>query len=307
MIRLDVTRIRTTASAAILILIAGLGGSPMTRADSDVEVRTVPVVDGIAMLIGEGGNLAVSYGEDGVLVVDDQYARMSKKLLAAIEALSSSPLHYVLNTHWHGDHTGGNADMAAAGATIVAHHNVRERMSKPHTNPFFGSTTPASPDEALPVITFGDDLTLHFNGTAIRAEHVDPAHTDGDAIIWFEGRNVVHMGDIYFNGIYPFIDATSGGDVAGMLAAVDRVLARVDVYTRIIPGHGPLSNEAELRVYREMLETLSERVAKLAREGRSVEEIIARKPTADYDAKWGGGFLKPDSFVRVLYSVVTAK
>ncbi len=276
-------------------------------ADSQIEVTTVAVGSGIAMLMGEGGNLAVSHGADGVLVVDDQYARMSQKLLAAIDGLSNSPLRYVLNTHWHGDHTGGNANMEGRGATIVAHDNVRARMSAPQNNPFFGRTTPASPAEALPVITFGQDLTLHFNGLWVHAEHVDPAHTDGDSIVWFQGANVVHTGDIYFNGMYPFIDASSGGDVGGMFVAVDRVLAQVDDDTKIIPGHGPLSNRAELVVYREMLKTLSERVAKLIREGKTVEEVVASKPTADHDAKWGGGFLKPDPFVQVLYAVLSAK
>jgi len=256
------------------------------------------------MLTGEGGNVAVSYGDDGVLVVDDQYARMSTKLLAAIDALSKSPLRYVLNTHWHGDHSGGNANMAARGATIVAHHNVRERMSRPYTSPFFGGTRPASPAEALPVLTFGSDLRMHFNGTTIRAEHVDPAHTDGDAIIWFEEQDVVHLGDLYFNGFYPFIDAASGGDAAGMLAAIDEVLSRIDGETKIIPGHGPLSNRRELERYRNMLATLSERVARSKRAGKSVEEVVASKPTADHDAKWGGGFLNPDAFVQVLYSAI---
>lgn len=293
---------RRFAAGSVFMLV--LAAAFAATAKEETQVVTVPVRDGIAMLLGEGGNLAVSYGEDGVLIVDDQYAHMSKKLIAAIDALSSNPLRYVLNTHWHGDHAGGNAAMHAHGATIVAHHNVRERMSKPHTNPIFGRTQPASPDEALPVLTYGADLVVHFNGLSIRAEHVDPAHTDGDSIVWFEDANVVHMGDLYFNGFFPFIDASSGGDVQGMLDAVDAVLGRIDAKTKVIPGHGPLSNRAELQVYRKMLATLSGRVSKLIAEGKSLEEIIASKPTADYDAKWGGGFLNPDAFVRVLHSAL---
>lgn len=291
-----------------MIVAVALLGWPLAApvgAQPEVEVRTVPVAPGIFMLMGEGGNLGVSHGPDGVLVIDDQYARMSQKILAAVDALGDSPLRYVLNTHWHGDHTGGNANMNAAGATIVAHDNVRVRMSKDHFNPAFGRTTPASPAEALPVITFDSDLSFHFNGQTIRAEHVNPAHTDGDAVVYFAPANVVHTGDIFFNGFYPFIDQSSGGDVRGMLAAIDSVLARVDDETKIIPGHGALSNRQELKTYRAMLATLSERVADAIEDGKTVEEVLAMKPTADHDAQWGGGFLKPEQFVRILYGLLS--
>jgi glyoxylase-like metal-dependent hydrolase (beta-lactamase superfamily II) len=216
-------------------------------------------------------------------------------------------VRFVLNTHWHGDHTGGNENLGRAGALIVAHDNVRTRMSTDQFMNNLADTVKASPRGALPVVTFSDTVTFHINGDEVRAFHVPPAHTDGDAIVHFRRADVVHMGDTYFNGLYPYIDLSSGGSVDGVIAAADRVLAMAGEGTRIIPGHGPLSGRAELRAYRDMLSTVRDRVRGLAREGKTLQQVQAAKPSAEFDAKWGGGFMKPDSFVRVVYGSVVRR
>jgi cyclase len=261
------------------------------------------------MLTGSGGNIGVSYGQDGVVLIDDQYAALTPKIRAALAELSPSgvELRFVLNTHWHGDHTGGNENLARAGAVIVAHDKVRERMSREQFSSALDRRTPASPEQALPVVTFGEDATFHLNGRTIRALHVAPAHTDGDSVVYFDGVEVVHTGDLYFNGFYPFIDVASGGDPDGMIAAVDALLEEVTDETRIIPGHGPLSNRAELRSYREMLVLVRDRVRAGIARGQSVEEVLASKPSAEFDAEWGGGFMPPDRFVRILYDGLTSR
>lgn len=268
---------------------------------SKVEVRSEKVADGLYMLTGSGGNMGLSVGTSGTYLIDDQYAPLSEKILAAIRAITPDPVRFVVNTHWHGDHTGGNENMGKAGALLVAHENVRVRMSKEHFMAAFGRKVPPSPEAALPVVTFTDAVTFHWNGDEIRVYHVPPAHTDGDSIVHFAKADVVHMGDVFFNGGYPFIDTSSGGKVDGVIAAADRVLAGIGEKTRIIPGHGPLATKADLQAYRDVVKTLRDRIAKLKAEGKSRDEVIAAKPTADHDAKWGGGFMKGDTFTGLVY------
>ncbi len=268
----------------------------------NVQIEVIDVAEGVYMLLGSGGNIGVSAGDDGVFVIDDQFAPLTEKILAAIATVSDKPVRFVVNTHWHFDHTGGNENMGAAGAILVAHENVRKRMSVEQFMKAFDRTVPASPPGALPVITFTDAITFHWNGDDLHVFHVDPAHTDGDAIIHFKEANAVHMGDTYFSGMYPFIDVGSGGSIDGMIAAADEVLALSDDATKIIPGHGPLSNKAELHAYRDMLATARDRIHALISEGKSQEEVVAAKPTGDLDAEWGGGFMQPDVWVGIVYA-----
>lgn len=273
----------------------------------NATVTTVPVADGIYMLMGQGGNIGVSAGADGVLLIDDQWAPMNEKILAAIAAISQQPVKMVLNTHWHRDHTGGNELLASAGALIIAHDNVRKRMSSTHFSSFFKSESPPSPPAALPVVTFDKSVTLHINGKTLNVQHMPPAHTDGDSIVWFREANVVHLGDTFFNGFYPFIDVDSGGSLHGMIAAVDGVLPRIDAATRIMPGHGPLAKRDDLVVYRDMLKTIAERIGNGMNEGRSKQQIIDSKPSAEFDVEWGDGFIKPDQWIGLVYESMAAE
>lgn len=269
-----------------------------------VQVRSAKLSDGIFMLTGSGGNIGLSSGEDGIFIIDDQFAPLTDKIKTAIATAtgSTAPVRFVLNTHWHWDHTGGNENMGKAGAVIVAHKNVRKRMSVENFNAFFKNTTPASPAVALPVVTFTTDVTFHLNGDEIHVFHVDTAHTDGDAIVHFLKSNIVHMGDCFFNGFYPFIDVSSGGSVTGMIEAVDRVLAMINDQTKLIPGHGPLAGKAELKVFRDMLAGIAENVAKLIVEGKTLDEVKAAKPSKAFDETWGKGFMSPDNFVGIVYT-----
>jgi len=268
---------------------------------SKVEIRTEKLSDTVYMLMGAGGNIGLSVGDDAVFLVDDQFAPLTPKIEAAIAKITPKPVKFVLNTHWHFDHTGGNENLGKAGALIVAHENVRKRMSVENFIEFLGMKTQPDPRVALPVVTFTSDVTFHLNGDEIFAQHAPRAHTDGDAIVHFRKSDVVHMGDIMFNKLYPFIDTSSGGTVDGVIAAVDRTLKEVGERTRIIPGHGPLANRADLQAYRTMLATVSGRIRDQLRAKKTLEQVQASKPTAEFDAAWGKGFLSPDRFVEMLY------
>lgn len=274
---------------------------------SGVQVRTEHVAGAVHVLTGAGGNVAVVAGADGVFLVDDQYAPLTERIRAAVARISPAAVRFVLNTHWHGDHTGGNENLGKAGVLIVAHDNVRTRMSADQFMNNLSDTVKASPRAALPVVTFTEAVTFHLNGEEVHAFHVAPAHTDGDAVVHFRRADVVHMGDTYFNGFYPYIDLSSGGSVEGMIAAADRVLAMAGERTRIIPGHGPVSGRAELRAYRDVLATVRDRVRALAREGKTLEQVLAARPSAEFDARWGQGFMKPGSFVRIVYQSVAGR
>jgi len=289
----------TRKLAAALILACALPAAAQ-QDYSKVQVVTSKLNDTTYMLVGAGGNLGLSVGPDAVFLIDDQYAPMTPKINAAIRAITDKPVKFVINTHWHGDHTGGNENYGKAGAIIVAHDNVRKRMTTDQVLAFFNMKVPPSPKDALPVITFSTDTTFHLNGDEIQAIHIPAAHTDGDAVVHFKKGNIVHMGDIYFNGLYPFIDSASGGKIDGVVAACDRVLALSDDKTMIIPGHGPLSNKVELKAYRDMLATVSSRVKAQIAAGKKLEDIVASKPTADFDEKWGKGFINPNKWVEMV-------
>jgi glyoxylase-like metal-dependent hydrolase (beta-lactamase superfamily II) len=270
----------------------------------DVEIQTQQITDGVYMLIGQGGNIGLSVGDDGVFVIDDQFAPLTEKILAAIAAITPESVRFVFNTHWHGDHTGGNENLGEAGALIVAHDNVRERMSADQVLERIGrpvSTTPASPEGALPVVTFTDDVTFHINGDELHAFHVANAHTDGDAIVHFVRANVVHMGDTFFRDRFPFIDTASGGSIDGVIAAAGDALAVMDADTQIIPGHGGLSTREDLRAYRDALKTMRDAVALLMEDGMSLEEIQAARPIGAQAQAWGQDQAAEQSFVATIH------
>ena len=300
-------RPRPILTAASLASLVALVPSLLAQEPEEVEIQTVEVTDSIHMLVGQGGNIGVSTGEDGVFMIDDQFAPLTAKIQAAVAAISDQPIRFLVNTHWHYDHTGGNENMGNAGALIVAHEDVRRRMSAGGLIEFFKNQIPPAPKAALPVITFAESVTFHLNGDELHVFHVPPAHTDGDSVIHFKKANVVHMGDLYFNGLYPFIDGSSGGSVDGVIAAAERVLGLIDDKTRIIPGHGPLSNRAELEVYVEMLKDIRARVGALVDAGKSLEEAIAAKPTAAWDDPWGKVFITPEQFTTIVYGILAGE
>ena len=273
---------------------------------SDVKIEIVDVRPGIHMLVGRGGNIGVSTGADGIVLIDDQYAPLHPKIAAAVASIRPGPVRFVLNTHWHTDHTGGNEAFGKAGAVIVAHDAVRRRMSVEQFIKAFDRHVPASPPAALPVVTFGLDVTLHLNGDDLHVLHVPRAHTDGDAIVHFREANVLHLGDTFFAGRYPFIDLDSGGSLAGMITAAERALSLADADTRIIPGHGALSDRAGLAAYRDVLVLARDRVRAAIDAGRSLEQIVADRPLADFDAQWGAGGITPEGFLKIVYASVSA-
>jgi len=280
-------------------------GMPIHAQDRDfasVEITVKPIRAGISMLTGAGGNMAVSTGEDGVFLVDDQFAPLTGKITAAIREIQDEPVRFVVNTHWHGDHTGGNENFGEGGAVIVAHDNVRRRLSVEQFQKLRGRTIPASPESALPVITFPDTVTFHLNGEDVQVFHVPPAHTDGDSIVHFQGADVLHAGDIFFNGTYPFIDVDSGGSIEGMIDAQQRILSLCGDDSVIIPGHGQIANATDLRKARQMLMTVRDRVRSAIARGTSLEEFIATDPLADLNGKWGGGFIEPSRMLAIVYA-----
>lgn len=286
---------------ALLALLCG-GLPAAAAAQSDVEISVQKIADGLHMLVGRGGNIAVSTGADGPLLVDDQYAPLAPKIEAAVREIQDAPLRFVLNTHWHGDHTGGNEIFGGKGALIAAHRNVRARLSAKQISSLFGRETPASPHAALPVLTFQHSMTLHWNGEEIELQHAARAHTDGDSIVWFRRANAVHLGDLYFNGLWPFIDVDSGGSLDGVIAALGEALARLNRRSAVIPGHGPLSNRRELRAYRKMLMEVRARVKRAIAEGANAEALSRSGVVDDLEERWGGGFLDTATFLRILHA-----
>jgi glyoxylase-like metal-dependent hydrolase (beta-lactamase superfamily II) len=294
-----------------LVLLAGaaLAGAPSCPAQQadTAGFRVVPVASGIWMLSGEGGNVALSVGDDATLLVDTDYERAAPRLLAAIRALTPRPVRFVLDTHWHADHTGGNAALAATGAVMVAQDNTRLRLSTEQVMRNFHF--PALPPAARPVIGFRDTLTFHLGaGNDAVVSWVGPAHTDGDVVVFWRQANVIHTGDLTCYYAYPFFDEDTGADILGMVAAVDRIVAMSDDRTRIIGGHGPLASRADLVQYRDMLKTIVQRVAAQRAAGRSVADVIASRPTAEFDARWAKpGTMPADTLVALIYRNLRAR
>jgi cyclase len=272
-----------------------------------IQVRAQQLRGGIYVLTGQGGNIGLSVGDDAAFLVDDQFAPLTPKVLAAIGAITTKPVKFVVNTHWHFDHTGGNENMGKAGALLVAHGNARRRMTTQQFIEHLKRTEPPAPPGALPVVTFTDSASFHLNGEEIVAFHVGPAHTDGDVAVHFTRSNVVHMGDTYVANRYPFVDLSSGGNANGVVAMADRVLTVCNTETRVIPGHGAAVTDcAALKRYRDMIVTVRDRVQAAMRSGRTLDAIKAAKPTAEFDATHRGS-ISPDDFVAFVYRSLGGK
>jgi glyoxylase-like metal-dependent hydrolase (beta-lactamase superfamily II) len=294
------TLYRSLASILGLLLIpASLGAQDFSK----VEVKATKVAGTVYMLTGAGGNIGVSVGEDGIVIVDDQFAPLAPKIEAALKTISDKPLRFILNTHYHPDHTGGNEQFGKS-APIVAQENVRKRL-KEGTTTMFGPMA-AQPKGALPIVTFNDTLTIHLNGEDVRAVHFPNAHTDGDSVIWFTQSNVVHMGDNFFNGMYPVIDLDNGGGVKGMIRTVEKVASMIPADTKVIPGHGPLGDRDSLRKFSEMLKGTSAAIQAGITAGKTVDQLKAEKVLAPWD-EWGKGFIKADRFIELLFRDLSRK
>ncbi len=296
--------------ALVLLVTALVGTAAAQHGNLDkVEIKVQKVAGSVYMLTGSGGNIGVSVGPDGIVVVDTQFAPLAPKIQAALKGISDKPVRFILNTHWHADHTGGNAEFSKLGTVVVAHDNVRIRLENGGETRF--GKVPPQPAAMLPVISFNDQLVVYLNDEEIRAIHFPRSHTDGDIAIGFKPSGVLHMGDLFFNGIFPYIDAGNGGSVKGLIASIERVLSldsgQWPAEPRIIPGHGPLATRADLVAYLEMLRGTSAAVEAAIRKGRTLEQMKQEKVLAAWDEKWGKGFLNTDIFTEILYGSLTQK
>jgi cyclase len=294
-------RMAPAVGGAVLAMATALvgGGDPalaQPRDVSKVEVKATQVGGKVWMLVGAGGNIGVSAGEDGLLMVDDQYEEMAPKIKAALASLGGGQLKFVVNTHWHTDHTGGNK-VFGADAPILAQTNVRRRLSTEQS--VMGNKVPPSPKVALPVVTFDQSISLHWNGEEIRVLHAPHGHTDGDSIVYFTGSNVLHMGDDFFNGTFPFVDLGSGGSVQGMIDGVAKAIAMIGPDTKVIPGHGPLGTRADLQKFHDMLVDTSDIIRRRMQAGESLEKMQAEGLPEKYKSL-GAGFIDTKIWIQTL-------
>lgn len=269
-----------------------LSSSLIFSQNSEVTIETTKLSDNVYMLVGQGGNIGVSVGDDGVFIIDDQFEQLTPKILEAIRTLSDKPLQFLVNTHYHGDHTGGNENMAKQGIKIIAHENVRKRL-----------VDGEKPKDALPIITFNDRVNVHMNGEDVNVHHVEHAHTDGDAMLFFSKSNVLHTGDTYFHKRYPYIDVKSGGSIDGYIKAVKKGLTLINDNTKIIPGHGPVSNKEEYQSFLTMLETLRKIVQAEIENGKTEDEVAANAGiTKEYDdLGYAWNFINSERIRRTIY------
>ncbi len=267
------------------------------------DVVTTDLGGGIYMLTGQGGNIGVSAGDDGLVVVDDQFASMAPKIMAALAALSDKNVRFLINTHYHGDHTGGNVQMHEHGADIIAHDNVRVRLSTPTENKLWGRTVEPVAEAAWPVLTYSSTSNIHLNGGKIEMIHIPNAHTDGDSLVYFSPANVLHMGDNFFNGMLPYIDVDGGGSVDGMIAAHDKALAMSDENTKIIPGHGPLATKADLQKTRDILVDMRALIQSRIDKGESLEALLESNPLEKYEEY--ASFITPKLMAQIIFRSLT--
>jgi len=306
-------QVRIAAVAAMMALSGpALAQTPPAAAPpppdfSKVEIKTTDLGDNCYMLEGQGGNITVAVAKDEIVMVDGQFAPLHDKIKAAVAVISNLPIKYLINTHYHGDHTGGNELFAKDGATIVAQINVRNRLAAGTTNGLTGAKTPPAPQGALPSDTYTNFSKMRLRGRVADLKHIENAHTDGDTYVWFKTANLLSTGDTFTNGRYPNIDFANGGNIRGMIAATDIYLKLTNAKTRIVPGHGPLADRAALVEYHKMLITARDRMAKLVKEGKSEADVVAAKPFTDLDAKWAPTELASTNFIRVVYHSLTDK
>jgi cyclase len=299
-------RIGAISRGCCIAGLLGWGFTPALQAQAPdltkVEYRSEKLTDNLFVLFGGGGNVAVLTGVDGALVVDADFVELAPKLRAAVSLISDEPVRFLIDTHFHMDHAGGNTTLGREGAVIVAHENVRKHlMTRQTVNIGTEIVTEPSPREGLPVVTFKDGLRLHFNDEVVEVVHVGEAHTDSDSLVFFEHANVLHTGDIFMSIGFPFIDVGNGGSLDGLIAGITQALKFCDGKTRVIPGHGAVSGAVELRAYLEMLVTVRQRVAELVKKGRSVEQVLAANPTREFDERWGKGFVTTPVFVQRVF------
>ncbi len=306
-------RMAIAATAAIMVLSVPAFAQQQPPAPppppdfSKVEIKTTDLGNGLSMLEGQGGNITVATAKDGIIMVDGQFAPLHDKIKAAVAAISSQPIKYLIDTHYHGDHTGGNEPFAKDGVTIVSQINVRNRLAAGTSNGLTGVKTPPAPQDALPSKTYTNVSKIRLSGRVADLKHIANAHTDGDTYVWFKTANVLSTGDTFTNGRYPNIDFANGGNIRGMIAATDAYLKLANAKTKIVPGHGPLADKAALTEYRTMLTTARDRMAGLVKDGNSEDEVIAAKPFADLDAKWAPTELASKNFIRVVYRSLADK
>ncbi len=309
---LDISRRRFIASTALAATAACLVPQRLFGAEQNLvagarasgattKITTQALRGNVSALIGSGGNIAVLPGSDGKLIVDSGYLSSREKIAAALDGISRDPVKHLVNTHWHFDHTDGNEWMHSAGATIMAHENTKKHLSTTTRVDDWDFTFPPWPAAAIPTEIFGAEKTLHLNGATVALKHYDPAHTDSDISIYFTEADVLHTGDTWWNGYFPFIDYSTGGSINGMIKAAEANLTTVTDKTIVVPGHGPVGGKAEMIEYRDILASVRDRVAALKGEGKSLNEIVAAKPTAAYDAKWGTGFVNGEFFTKLVY------
>jgi glyoxylase-like metal-dependent hydrolase (beta-lactamase superfamily II) len=274
----------------------------------NVTINTTKLSNNTYMLKGSGGNIIVSVGQDGVFMVDDQFAPLTEKIKEAILNITDLPVKFVINTHWHSDHTGGNENFGELGAVIISHDNVRERLSTEQFSAFFNRTIAPLPEKGLPIITFSDNMTIFQNGDEIRIIHVDNGHTDGDSIVYFTKNNVIHVGDDFNDKTYPLIDISSGGSIDGLISSLQTISSLIDDETKVVSGHSDISNKTKVNALITMLKDVRQNVSQLIQNGDSLEEIIASQPTSKYDEiYYDHSRLKPGDFVTMVYQSLTRK
>jgi len=292
-----------------LIILAIYMSFSYAQEQAEVQVGAEKIGNNLYMLWDSRGmgNSVVLTGDDGVLMIDTKVEDSVDKLLAKISELNAKPIRFAINTHWHFDHVGGNEKVAKTAATIIAHENVRKRMGMEHDMKMLNTKVPPSPEIARPLVTFKKEMTFHLNREDVKVFHLGPGHTDGDCVIYFQNANVIHMGDLYFEGLYPYIGIYSGGSVNGMIKVINQIFPMIDESTKVVPGHGPVSNKARLQQYVSMLTTIRDNVSRLMQKGNTMDEVIAAKPTRAFDEKWGKGFLAPDQFAKLVYMDLSPK